>query len=504
MTRRRDSSQDKQERVSRKQFGEYLEQNEWITADIVPDKGEDILVRIYDKEKSTGLSLYIQLKSVQIVESLKLKSGAISYSFEVADLEHWENQNPPVLLVVWDVSDRRGWWAWTSDAVKILDKKNAGWRSKSKVQVHFPPKNSLDKGGLDKIRHKLADLYYLVISKDNPLNIQTKFVFLQTPEGRAKLAEFERHIAFGDEIELDGRFIEQFELPEWWRRIYGEIEPKTMYLKIGPTKSAETHPVQLDFFSPGSGSERIPYVEFRAVKQGQEEITLSNEHQSIDPKITLRINYKTRECNITFNFQYYQVDPLTLLQMLRIHKILTKGCTVRITLLKTGSFDLPTVPPATIPAPPDKLIKYAENLVAIQQCSGRVLKLTDEASFSFENVVNAEELLSIYHSGSHKQNRLIFTIELRRPDIEQIVEAHKKGESLYFRLITEESYIELLGEHFDLGPMTQYITGRWEMPVEEVLAWLEKADEDDALQVRLVDAELYEEFENWMREKPFS
>mgnify|MGYP001493751819 FL=1 len=88
MSRRRDSSQDKQERVSRKQFGEYLEQNEWITADIVPDKGEDILVRIYDNGKSTGLSLYIQLKSVLIVENLKLKSGVVSYSFEVADLEH--------------------------------------------------------------------------------------------------------------------------------------------------------------------------------------------------------------------------------------------------------------------------------------------------------------------------------------------------------------------------------------------------------------------------------
>jgi hypothetical protein len=37
------------------------------------------------------------------------------------------------------------------------------------------------------------------------------------------------------------------------------------------------------------------------------------------------------------------------------------------------------------------------------------------------------------------------------------------------------------------------------MPVEEVIAWLEKAGGEDALQVRLSDAELYEEFGNWLK-----
>ena len=67
MARKRNSSQKKQERISRKQFETFLEMHEWITGDIEHDLGEDILVRIYRDGVSTGLSLYVQLKSVKAI-----------------------------------------------------------------------------------------------------------------------------------------------------------------------------------------------------------------------------------------------------------------------------------------------------------------------------------------------------------------------------------------------------------------------------------------------------
>ncbi len=79
------SPQKVQENISRKQLGEFLESHEFVTVDITPDLGEDILVRIYYKGVSTGLSFYIQLKSVDSVEKHLLKSGDISYPFEVKD-----------------------------------------------------------------------------------------------------------------------------------------------------------------------------------------------------------------------------------------------------------------------------------------------------------------------------------------------------------------------------------------------------------------------------------
>ena len=45
--------------------------------------------------------------------------------------------------------------------------------------------------------------------------------------------------------------------------------------------------------------------------------------------------------------------------------------------------------------------------------------------------------------------------------------------------------------------MTQKIRGYWKMPLEEVRTWFEHAKDDDSLVVRLVEVEMYEEFENW-------
>jgi hypothetical protein len=79
MVDNRDSNQQRLERISRKQFGELLERNDWIIDPIDPDMGEDVHVRIYEDGHSTGISVYVQLKSTDKIEKFVLKSGPISY-----------------------------------------------------------------------------------------------------------------------------------------------------------------------------------------------------------------------------------------------------------------------------------------------------------------------------------------------------------------------------------------------------------------------------------------
>jgi hypothetical protein len=143
--RRRLSPQQQQENISRKQFGEFLEQNEWVTDDISPDLGEDILVRVYKDGVSTGLSFYTQLKSVDDIEKFITKNRKISYPFEVKDLEHWDAQAVTVILVVWDVGKRQGWWIGISDAIQYLLNNNPEWKNKETVTFIFPSKTSLRK-----------------------------------------------------------------------------------------------------------------------------------------------------------------------------------------------------------------------------------------------------------------------------------------------------------------------------------------------------------------------
>lgn len=101
------SAQQKQENISKPQIEEFFESHNFITSPVTPDLGEDSLVRIYENGVSTGLSFYLQLKSTSNIQKHTLKSGEISYVFRTKDIDHWACQNVSVLLVIWDISQKK-------------------------------------------------------------------------------------------------------------------------------------------------------------------------------------------------------------------------------------------------------------------------------------------------------------------------------------------------------------------------------------------------------------
>src|SRR4051812_26037884 len=108
---RRFSKEQQQENLSRRQFCERLDLSGWIPSGVETDMGEDLLVRIFDEGETTGLTFYVQLKSTaDSGKRLHRKTRTIAYPLAVKDLEHWEKQATLVVLVVWDVEKREGWW----------------------------------------------------------------------------------------------------------------------------------------------------------------------------------------------------------------------------------------------------------------------------------------------------------------------------------------------------------------------------------------------------------
>jgi hypothetical protein len=94
---------------------------------------------------------------------------------------------------------------------------------------------------------------------------------------------------------------------------------------------------------------------------------------------------------------------------------------------------------------------------------------------------------------------MILTIELRKPGIAKLLDSHIEGAPIHFQLSTDQSYVEILSQRIELGPMIQKMRGFWRMPSQEVRSWFEKAQKGDALVVRLEDVELHEEFEKWLK-----
>ncbi len=496
--KRRKSPQQKQENVSRKQFEEFLEQHDWGTYDISPDFGEDVLVQVYENGISTGISFYVQLKSVDTIQKHMLQAGEISYQFEVDDLEHWEAQATTVILAVWDVQQKRGWWIWINDAVEKLSKNNPEWRSKKKVNVHIDPSNEFNVDSLKRLRKLLANLYYPIVSKGKDLTIQASFKFPMTSEGKEKYAELKKHFATGDEVEVSGEYIDAFEFPEWWTRLYGE-RVKPPWIKIGLSEPKKFHPAQIEFFS-SAGDERIPYVELWNIKQGKEEVTLSNEPQNIPLKFSIVLHKEAHYQN-TFSFggQYSNSSNDMLFQILKIQKILAFGGSIRITFLDIGNVLVVPVSSNNFPAPSQRALDFVEKVCFIEKNMDTGLNFPDDMSFTHEDVESADELISIIKNGSYRQEKGVVDVEFQKQGIVLLLEKYNEGSSFSTQTETEESYVDILTNRINLGPMIQEIKGNLDIHREAAKTWCEQAKDEDTFVVRVVNAEVFEEFEMWKK-----
>ena len=499
MTRIRRTPQQEQERRSVHQFCDFLEDYEWNTGEIHPDMGEDILVQIYDEGISTGLSLYFQLKSTEDIDKHKLKSGEISYQFEVKDIEHWEAQTVPVFLCLWDISLRQGWWIWIKHAVEYLDENNPTWKSKKKVNVHIPLKNEVNEQGLKGIRHLVADLYYPIFSHGKEFKIQTKFEFPQTPEGEQKKAEFERHVAAGDAVVIGEEYIAEIKFPEWWTRRFGILESQDMYLEMGVIQSTEVKPALLEFSSPGYETVSFPYIEFKTIKQGTQEITISNEQQDMPFKFQLTLNKQTQQYNFNFTTHFDDISVENALKFLNFQQILANGGTFKLEILKTGDKATFPIPKGSYEPPKQKTLDFVEKAFFIQNELGIELKFPEDGSFSHLDAMAVDEIISIIEKGSYQQSGMVFNVDLKKPGVEQIVKDRVENAPVHFRLISPDSFVELLSRKIEFGPMIQKIKGQMELSLDEIHEWLGQAEEDDSLNIRVVNAEVHEEFESWPR-----
>lgn len=497
MARNRYSPQKKQEQVSRTQFKSFLEQHEWITGDIEPDLGEDILVRIYRNGVSTGLSMYVQIKSVKAIVEHQLSTGEISYDFDTDDLGHWEVQTPMVFLLIWDVSQIAGWWLSVKDAIKYLERHSPSWRSNKTVAVRIPFENRIDEYGLEKIQGILIQLYGPVIGRDKEIEINAKFLFPLTPEGQVKYEALQRAITAGDEIKLEGQYIQEFSLPEWWTRIYGTPDPKEMVVWMKSIPSEETLPTHIEFHSERVDPVQFPYIEFKRVKQGSEEITLTNEHQNTPIKFTLVLSKFTNTHTLTVNSNLVGLDSETALNLINIEKMYAVGGIVTIIFLKTSERHQISIPPESHSPPHPRVAQFIEDLAIIQKKTGKSLKIPDPHILTFGQMNEAHELAIILTTGQQARTVGHIDIDLQKPSLAVFKDSLHQESKLFFRFRYEEIIYDLLSEHFSLGPCITTVRGKLSNSPEELLSWYKKANDDDYYKIELIDPEIIDEYQKW-------
>lgn len=174
---------------------------------IYPDTGEDVRAEIFEPEGTpTGLSLDLQVKGHEDVERFLRKGDPehLHYPLDVAHLKRWEKRPRPVAIVVWDLSDRRGYWALVRDACALLDAKDPGWRQKPNTTLLIPTTNITGDAGLARLREMVArDELPKLLRPGDDIPFELSLQFSDSPEGRAKADELTEFWEGGGELSID-------------------------------------------------------------------------------------------------------------------------------------------------------------------------------------------------------------------------------------------------------------------------------------------------------------
>ncbi|WP_437314654.1 DUF4365 domain-containing protein [Sorangium sp. So ce385] len=249
----------------------------WLVDRRERDVGEDFLVHIYDQGISTGLMFHVQLKSVVDAEKRKRKRGPdeLRYRLDVKDLEHWEVQTSLVVLLVWDVEQRTGYWQTIPAIIEALDARDAAWRQRKTVTVPVPTEQGTDDRGLKQLRWLVADWSLPLVAKRSPLTLRCA----ENSGGKETWSAFQEALDRGTHIVFQGAAAPQIEMPSWYRRLYGG-RGRVERVEITSRPPDGSIPVRVEV-SSAEGAAALPYVDLRVTRQGRKERVLSNEHQSL-------------------------------------------------------------------------------------------------------------------------------------------------------------------------------------------------------------------------------
>jgi len=492
---RRFPRQMRQEQISRHQLSERFVEFGWLPTATQVDLGEDFIVHIYFEGCATGVTFHVQEKSVTNLKE-RQKGDFLVYDFEVKDLKHWEAFHQPVVLVIWDTKQREGRWALLSSVISELDRRRPKWRTnKSKTRARIPWDNTTDDTGLMWLQQSIGWYLYPLITRGKSLEMGLKLQFPDTEEGRAALQAVEHFYRTGEEVAIEGKFIQSIDLPEWAAPWYGAYDPdKALFV------AAKTLPMYIQVANAG-GEKASTTAELRIVKARDEVVELSNDHQTTPLHFHFTL-YNPRKSefkggSISIRLDNMGRNACETRDVMRFLQIANTGGTLSLTRLTSDNGSLTmTLLPAPEGGPDLRYLQLIHMLCVIQEKTGQFLQVSDEG-LSRADVRAIHELIEIVEQGKTVTRHAEATGEFRGPALDMMLDAQRKGESIHLRVSSGESYVELLGQRIQTGRMIRYLTGKIEMPVTELEEATVALSPGEYLKVRFVDVEVTEIFPDW-------
>jgi hypothetical protein len=488
------SSEKKQELLSRSQLFERLVEFGWI-ASSPEDLGEDFIVHVYFQGRATGVSFYVQEKSVVNLQE-RQKNGHVPYDFKVKDLKHWSQFIQPVVLIVWDVKLREGRWVLLSEAIKYIEQKRSKWRKLQNTRLYIPWDNRTDNEGLLRLQRQIGNSMFPLIKKGKELNMTMSFEFGDSEKDQKEAASLQELIKKGGEVTLSGDVIKNIEIPDW-ARPWMNIEYKE--IKIGNLVSKDSLLVDVIVMTSDGKTEIARGIQLKTVRSGLELTQLSNSHQTT----SLRFDFTFSSNNSMQSAASVQLMDMgsnvhVTRDILRFTEALSRGGKLQLFSIIHNEplpIEIP-VPAQPTMQPNPSYVQLVEHLCLIQDKTGKLLQMPSGGPTQ-QDLETIYQLVSIIKSGQVivEYKTLIKNFEIDNP--QTIIDSIKQNKSMSFTIIYEQSFAELFGQRIEMGKMSQLITGAIDMSLSELERELETYDNEVGASVHLANGEIVSTYFDW-------
>ncbi|MGI8788118.1 MAG: hypothetical protein ACR2HG_10195 [Pyrinomonadaceae bacterium] len=173
--------------------------------------------------------------------------------------------------------------------------------------------------------------------EEMPFEIKIGFKFdKKTKEGRKALDEFKEHFDKGSPVEIDGKHIESFELPNFLPEWMKPQTTENAKLILQPNRSDFIIPLKIERKLSSGNIVSLDRIDLERVKPGTEEFTLKNDRQNVTWQFTFVFNRKENSFKFEFTNKFYGFNVAQHLQSLKFFDSMSKDGETTIYHADTG------------------------------------------------------------------------------------------------------------------------------------------------------------------------
>jgi hypothetical protein len=337
-----------------------------------------------------------------------------------------------------------------------------------------------------------------------PLTINLMPDFKDTPEGQEKLKEYERFLCSGAPVEFDEKVLDSLQLPEFLRGLLPR-DITSLQVRLGPAHLTQPIRIALEFEASDGEKFKLPYLEFRTIQGGSNEVTMSNDDQPIPFRIRLSFEKNSPRGGFSYSVTLAGEGVHWLVYALEFERILAKGPTIYLYSLTDGfRCRVCDVPVGEIEPPDEHFLDLAKKVVRIQELTRTKIAVPDRCYFTSED---CEAILTIEHileNGCYPCEVREITITLSAEELNKVgpqLLREPIGPISFFQPSEEFSLLETL---VPLGPLDiRLVAGRLS---DNDKSRVESAPhgKEEKVTIRIAPAEgssIEVRFRNWFKDK---